>query len=186
MITTLKTSSIVNSCIYFVSARTNKRHHHLHAGEALSSDVDRLKKVVNVTFRCTIPCHKVSDFTSKKNGLHLFVLERKNVKKGFPYLLRTEWLGGAILVKNCVGIWKIGPESLNTMVNSIFEEVVFVLIEKQHMWWCYHHDPNGALVILFPFQVTQKGIETLPVNHPQCPFTNDLHWCHIPYPTIMW
>jgi hypothetical protein len=72
----------------------------LHAGEALASDVERLKKVVIVTFRCTIPCHKVPDFTSKKNGLHPFVLERKSVKKGFPYLLRTERLGGAILVKN--------------------------------------------------------------------------------------
>jgi hypothetical protein len=74
----------------------------LHAGEALASDVEQLKKVVNVTFRCTIPGHKVPDFTSKKNCLHPFVLERKRVKKGFPYLLRTELLGGAILVKNGV------------------------------------------------------------------------------------
>ena len=25
--------------------------------------------------------------------------------------------------------------------------------ENKHMWWCYHHDPNGAMVILFPFSV---------------------------------
>lgn len=50
----------------------------LHAGEALASDVERLRKVFNVTFRCSIPRHKVPDFTSKKNSLHLFVLERQS------------------------------------------------------------------------------------------------------------
>jgi hypothetical protein len=46
-----------------------------------------------------IPGHKSSDLTGKKDSLHALMLERENSEKGFPYLLITQKLGRAVLVK---------------------------------------------------------------------------------------
>ena len=49
------------------------------------------------------------------------------------------------------------------------------------MWWCSHHDPDGAMVILLLLGLTQWNTKSPTGQPPSVPiYTNDWHWCHIP------
>ena len=53
----------------------------LHAGEALAIDIDRLKKLVYVTFRFASPLYKLANFTNKERSLHRLCLRGKTVRR---------------------------------------------------------------------------------------------------------
>jgi hypothetical protein len=82
-----------------------------------STDIADFTEVgVDSVLGVAIPGHKASDLTGKKESLHALVLEGESIKKSFPYLLSAQKLGRAALVKNGVGVAKLGPQRHKTAV----------------------------------------------------------------------
>jgi hypothetical protein len=91
-----------------------------------SADIADLTEVgVNSVLGVSIPGHEASDLTGKKDSLQALMLERESIEKGFPYLLSAQKLGRAVLVKNCVGVGKLGPQRHKTAVYSVFRKIAF-------------------------------------------------------------
>ncbi len=49
------------------------------------------------------------DFEGKQNSLHALVVERESSQEGFPYLLGTQRLGGAVVVEDLDRVGERGP-----------------------------------------------------------------------------
>jgi hypothetical protein len=96
-----------------------------------STDIADFTEVgVDSVLGVAIPGHKASDLTGKKESLHALVLEGESIKKSFPYLLSAQKLGRAALVKNGVGVAKLGPQRHKTAVYSVFKKIAFVFVHR--------------------------------------------------------
>jgi hypothetical protein len=58
------------------------------------------------------------------------MLERESSEKGFPYLLSAQKVGRAVLVKNGVGVGKLGPQRHKTAVYGVFKKIAFVFVRR--------------------------------------------------------
>jgi hypothetical protein len=92
-----------------------------------SADIADFTEVgVDSVLGVDIPGHKASDLKGKKDSLHAFMLERESSEKGFPYLLSAQKLVRAVLVKNGVGVGKLGPQRHKTALLCLQEDCVRV------------------------------------------------------------
>jgi hypothetical protein len=58
------------------------------------------------------------------------MLDRESSEKGLPYLLSAQKLGRAVLVKNGVGVGKLGPQRHKTAVYCVFKKIAFVFVRR--------------------------------------------------------
>jgi hypothetical protein len=94
-----------------------------------SADIADFAEVgFNSVLGVSIPGHEASDLTGKEDSLHVIVLEGERGEKSFPYLLSTQKLGRAVLVKNGVGVGKLGPQRHKTLVYSVFNKIAFLFV----------------------------------------------------------
>jgi hypothetical protein len=75
---------------------------------------------VDIVVGVAVPCHEASYLASKKDSLHVLVLERESIKKGFPYLLIAQKLVRAVVVKNGIVVGELGPQKYKTVIYSAF------------------------------------------------------------------
>ncbi len=93
-----------------------------------SADIADFAEVgVNSVLGVTIPGHESSDLTGNEDSLHALVLEGEIGQEGFPYLLSAQKLGRAVLVKNGVGVGKLGPQRHKTAVYCVFK-IAFMFV----------------------------------------------------------
>jgi hypothetical protein len=64
----------------------------------------------------------IADFTE--------VIEGESNEKSFPYLLTTQKLVRAVLVKNDVGVGELGPQRHQTVVYGVFKKIAFVFVHS--------------------------------------------------------
>jgi hypothetical protein len=73
---------------------------------------------------------RLSNLSSKKNGLHALVFEREISEKGFPYLLSAQKLVRAVLVKDGVGVRELGPQRYKSAIYGVFKKVAFIFVHN--------------------------------------------------------
>jgi hypothetical protein len=94
-----------------------------------SADIVYFAEVgVNNVLGVAIPGHEASDLTVKEDSLHTLVLEGESCQKSFPYLLIAQKLGRAVLVKNGLGVGKLGPQRHKTAVYCVFKKITFMFV----------------------------------------------------------
>ena len=76
-----------------------------------------------------IPTHHAGNFAGKQNSLHALVVKRESGEKGFPYLLGTQLLGGAVGVENIYSVKERGPEILKAEIYDVFKRITVVLVQ---------------------------------------------------------
>ncbi len=60
--------------------------------------------------------------------MHVLVLERENIKKGFPYLLVPQKLVRTECVNNSIHVGELGPERGKSVIDCVFKEVRFISV----------------------------------------------------------
>jgi hypothetical protein len=68
--------------------------------------------------------------TLPKWVLTAFLESREIGQKSFPYLLSAQKLGRAVLVKNGVGVGKLGPQRHKTAVYGVFKKIAFMFVHR--------------------------------------------------------
>ena len=95
---------------------------------------DFLEVLVDGTLGVAVPCHRpilrTSDLEGKKDSLHVLVLERENIKKGFPYLLVPQKLVRTVCVNNSIHVGELGPERGKSVIDCVFKEVRFISVHN--------------------------------------------------------
>jgi hypothetical protein len=96
-----------------------------------SADIADFAEVgVNGVLGVAIPGHEASYLTGKEDSLHALVLQGENGQKSFPYPLTTQKLGRAVLVKNGIGVGKLGPLRHETAVYGVFKKIAFMFVHS--------------------------------------------------------
>jgi hypothetical protein len=96
-----------------------------------SADIAYFAEVgVNSVLGVAIPGHEASNLTGKEDSLHALMLEGESGQKSFPHLLSTQKLGRAVLVKNGVGVGKLGPQRHKSAVYGVFKKIAFMFVHR--------------------------------------------------------
>jgi hypothetical protein len=85
---------------------------------------------VNSVLGVAIPGHEASNLTGKEDSLHVLMLEGESGQKSFPHLLSAQKLGRAVLVKNGVGVGKLGPQRHKSAVYGVFKKIAFMFVHR--------------------------------------------------------
>jgi hypothetical protein len=98
----------------------------------VASFIDFSKVDVDIVLGITVPSHHAGHFASEEDGLHVLVLKRENIKKGFPYVLRAQLLGGCVGVEDGDGdgVWELRPKMSKTPIHGVFEKITFMCVQS--------------------------------------------------------
>jgi hypothetical protein len=102
----------------------------VHVFEGKADFADFTEMGVDIVLGVAVPCHESSDLASKKDSLHVLMLEREICEKGFPYLFSTQKMGRAVFVNHGEDVGELRPQRYKTAIYCVFKKVAFIFVHS--------------------------------------------------------